>query len=64
MRKLVLSLSVVGLVAAGTVATEASATPQTHTTPTSATSVTLDCAQPVNPTLREIVNTVCRIFGP
>jgi hypothetical protein len=24
----------------------------------------LTCAQPVNPTVREVVNDVCKIFGP
>ncbi|MDQ1748593.1 MAG: hypothetical protein QOD07_2856 [Frankiaceae bacterium] len=56
MRKLIATLSTLVMLAGGVVATLAeSATPATGA---------LVCAQPFDPTVRYVVNTVCSKFGP
>ena len=57
MRRLVAVLSAVAVLAVGLVL----AGSVTHRP---ASSRALTCAQPVDPTVRYVVNTACRIFGP
>ena len=57
MEKLIATLSALVMVSGGTVATIAQMTAAPATS-------TVVCAQPIDPTVRYIVNTVCSKFGP
>jgi hypothetical protein len=60
MRGIVAAMAAAGLLTSG-VGTVAVVTAAPHHAPTARA---LTCAQPVDPTVRKVVNAVCSIFGP